>query len=325
MIRRFGRTASLVVVCILLAWGVSRAMISKYQQKRQEILAACKAEREKLGVAEQKELANKCPTPEVALISPAMLAPGQTAEVTVTGKFPAGTRFLFDSDCIEVVKESVIANTYHATVKVTSDCGPEAVTVEAFAPFCCKSGRLDHGLTVGGNFNWDLTASNGWRVKGRAVPPAAGAGKTSELVFMLEFYRGNETAPFIKRRATLFPSAGSSPPSYYFSISNQDESSANAQQEMERISKQMANPNISEAEREKLMNRMQAILNNTTKDVSKMTDPAYQKQLQAQADEFGCQAINVTVKNGSVIGTMSCSQKVGSNLKVTGTMKFLGK
>jgi hypothetical protein len=325
MIRRIGRTASLVVVCTLLAWGVSRAMISKYQQKRQEILAACKAEREKLGVAEQKELANKCATPEVALISPAMLAPGQTAEVTVTGKFPAGTRFLFESDCIEVVKESVTANTYHATVKVASECGPEAVTVEAFAPFCCKSGRLDHGLTVGGNFDWDLTAGNGWRVKGHPIPPAAGAGKTSELAFMLEFYRGNETAPFTKRSATLLPSAGSSPPSYYFSISSQDESSMSAQQEMERIGKQMANPNISEAERAKLTSRMQALLTNMTKDMSKMADPAYQKQLQAQADEFGCTAINVTVQNGSVTGTMSCSQKVGSNLKLTGTMKFLGK
>jgi FKBP-type peptidyl-prolyl cis-trans isomerase len=300
-------------------------MISKYQQKRQEILAACKAEREKLGVAEQKTLANKCPTPEVALISSATLSPGQTAEVTVTGKFPAGTRFLFDSDCIEVVKESVTANTYHATVKVGSDCGPEAVTVEAFAPFCCKSGRLDHGLTVGGNFNWDLTAGNGWRVKGHPVPPTAGAGKTSELAFMLEFYRGSETTPFTKRSATLFPSAGSSPPSYYFSISNQDESSTNAQQEMERISRQMANPNISEAERAKLMSQMQAILTNMTKDASKMMDPAYQKQLQAQADEFGCQTINVTVQNGSVTGTMTCSQKVGSNLKITGTLKFLGK
>ncbi len=325
MMCRFRRTVSLVLVCALLALGVSRAMISKYEQKRQQILAACKAEREKLGVAEQKALAGKCQTPEIALVSPAMLNPGQTAEVTVTGKFPAGTRFLFESDCIDVLKESVAANTYHATVKVSAECGPETLAVEAFAPFCCKSGRLDHALTIGGNFEWDLTASNGWRVKAHAAAPEAGAGRSAELKYMLEFFRGNETAPFTRRAATLHPSTGSSSPSYYFSISNQDESSMNTQQEMEKISKQMANPSLSNAEREKLMKQMEALLTNMTKDANKMTDPAYMKQLQAKADEFGCGAINATVQNGSVTGTMNCSQKVGSNLKITGTMKAQAK
>ena len=50
MIGRFGKSVSLVVVCTLLAWGLARAAISKYQQKRQEILAACKVEREKMGI-----------------------------------------------------------------------------------------------------------------------------------------------------------------------------------------------------------------------------------------------------------------------------------
>jgi hypothetical protein len=325
VVQRFGRTVSLVVVCALLAWGVSRAMISKYQQKRQDILAACKAEREKLGPAEQKAQETKCPTPEVGLISPATLAPGQTAEVTVTGKFPAGTRFLFESDCVEVLKETVAPNSYRATVKVGADCGPQSAAVVAYAPYCCKSGRRENALAVNGNFDWDLTASNGWRVRGHSAPPAAGTGNSGNLEYMLEFYRGGETAPFAKRKATLFPSAGSSPPSYHFSISQEDESSMNTQQEMERISKQMINPNLSDAAREKLMKQMQEMVANITKEASKMADPAYLKQLQAKEDAFGCSRINVTVQGGSAVGTMGCSQKVGSSLKITGTLKLLGQ
>ena len=55
-----------------------------------------------------------------------------------------------------------------------------------------------------------------------------------------------------------------------------------------------------------------------------MSDPAYLKKLQAQQEEFGCSTINVTSQDGNLAGTMNCSQKVG-NLKITGTMKYLGK
>jgi FKBP-type peptidyl-prolyl cis-trans isomerase len=322
--RRFGRNFALVVVCGLLAWGVSQALISKYQQKRQEIFAACKAEREKLGVAEQKDLASKCPTPEISLISPSMLTPGQTAEVVVTGKFPAGTRFLFGADCIEVLKESVAANTYRATVKVGSDCGPQNVSVEAFAPYCCKSARRDNDLSVGGNFEWELKAANGWQVKGRALPPAAGS-RNADLKYNLEFYRGQETAPFAKRAATLYPSSGSSGPSYHFSISDQDESAFSAQEELAKLSQQIYNPNLSEADRDKLMKRIQALSQQAMEQMKKMTDPAYQKQLQAEREQFGCNNINVKLENGVLTGNMTCSQKVGTSINLTGALKYIAK
>jgi hypothetical protein len=73
------------------------------------------------------------------------------------------------------------------------------------------------------------------------------------------------------------------------------------------------------------MAKMEALIENMTKEATKITDPAYIKQLQAKADEFACGTINLTVQNGAVTGTMSCSQKVGSNLKITGSMKAPAK
>jgi hypothetical protein len=325
VMRRYAKAAAFVAVCGLLAWGIGRAAISKYQQKRQEIFTGCQAERAKLSPADLKALPAKCPTPEVSLVSPAMLTPGQTAEVSVTGKFPAGSRVLFTSDCLEVLKEATAANSYRATVKVGADCGPQKVNVEVIVPVCCKTGRGNDAITVGGNFVWDMTASNGWRVAGRAELPAPGEQRSSDIRYMLEFYRGSETAPFTKHRATLFPSGGDVP-SYTFSIESQESTGSSPMEEMTKIGEAMRNPNLSDADRDKLMKRVEDLTAAMTKEAQKMGDPNYIKQLQAKEELFGCTNIYVTAAPGGVLsGNMRCSQKVGNNLKITGTMKYLGK
>jgi FKBP-type peptidyl-prolyl cis-trans isomerase len=321
---RIGRIGFLVVVGTMLGWGVTHAFLSKYQQKRQEIMAACKAARDKLSPEELKALAAKCPTPEIALVSPAVVKPGDTVEVTVTGKFPAGTTFLFESDAVEIVKESAAANSYRATIKIASGGGPERLSVRAFVPVCCKSNSRGNAITVGGNFEWELKGANGWTIKARSAAPASRPNQAQELPYSLEFYRGNETVSFEKRAAMLSPSQGD-PPSYYFSISNQDASSANAQAEMEAIGKQMQNPNLSDAERDRLMKKMEETIARMQKDLAKMTDPSYMKQLQQKEEEFGCASINLNLQNGIAAGNLNCSQKVGRNIKLTGTMKYLGK
>jgi hypothetical protein len=323
VMRKSSRIFAVVVVSGLLAWGVSQALISKYQQKRQVILEACKSERAKLGLADEKSLAGKCATPEISLVSPSVLTPGQTAEVVVTGKFPAGTKFLLESDCIEVLRESPAANTYRATVKVGSDCGPQKVSVVAFAPICCKNARSDK-LSVGGNFEWELKAANGWQVKGRTLSTAAGS-ESDELKCRLEFYRGQETAPFTKRTATLFPSPTSSGMNYHFSISDQDDASNAAQEELIKIGQQISNPNLSDTDREKLIARIQTLQQQVMAQMKKMMEPAYQKQLEAEKEQFGCKNINVKIENGVLTGDMTCSQKVGTRLNISGTLKYIAK
>jgi hypothetical protein len=325
VMRRIGRIGLLAAVGAMLAWGITHAALSKYQQKRQEILAACKAAREKMTPAEQKQFEAKCSTPEITLVSPAVIKPGETVEVTVTGKFPAGTNFIFESDGIEVLKESSAANSYRATIKVDPGRGPETLSISAYTPVCCKSANRSEAIAITGNFEWELKAANGWAVRAHAIAPAAGSRPTTELNYTLEFYRGSETAPFAKRRATLHPSASAEPPSYYFSISNQDDAAANAQDEMVSIVKQMQNPSLSEADRDKLMKRIEAMTESMTKEAQKMTDPNYFKQLQAKEQEFGCTAINLKVQAGAATGNMRCSEKVGQDIKLNGTMKMLAK
>lgn len=300
---------------ILLLWGVTHAALNKYQQKDQAIREACRAERAKMTPQQQKQLA--CNTPEISLVSKAAVKPGETVEVAINGKFPAGTNFVFQSDSIEVLKESINANAYRATIKVAPGGGPRIVSINAITPLCCKGAYLSHALSITGKYIWDFQAANGWKIKAQPLPQDPSRGQ--ELLYTLEFFRGNETAPFAKRRATLYPAEADSN-SLSFSVSNQDESSMNAQQQIESITKQIQNPNLSDADREKLMKKMEDVMTQMTQGIQ---DPGYIKKLQAQEQEFGCNGLHLNMQNGTITGNMNCSEKVGRSVALTGTMKML--
>ena len=313
--RRRGISVVLVVTGIMLCWGVTHAALSRYQQKDQAVREACKAERAKLTPQQQKQL--QCSTPEISLVSRVAVKPGETVEVAINGKFPAGTSFVFQSDSIEVLKESSNANSYRATVKAAPGGGPRTVSIGAITPVCCKSVSLGRAISITGNYAWEFQAGNGWKVKAQPLPSDRPAG--GDLLYSLEFFRGAETAPFAKRRATLYPAEADST-SLSFSIGSEDESSMSAQQQIETITKQMQNPNLPDAEREKLMKKMESVMNQMTKT---MQDPGYLKKLQAQEQEFGCQGIHIDLKNGAISGNMNCSEKAGRSISLTGTMKLL--
>lgn len=313
--RRWTRTGLQILTGIVLFWGVTHAALSKYQQKDQAVRDACRAERAKLTPQQQKLL--QCSTPEVSLVSRATVKPGETVDVVINGKFPAGTSFVFQSDSIEVLKESSNANAYRATVKAASVGGPRTVSISALTPLCCKSVYLSHALTITGNYAWDFQAANGWKVKAQPLPSNPSQGR--DLLYSLEFFRGSETAPFAKRKATLYP-AEADATSFSFSISNEDESSMNVQQQMEDLAKQLQNPNLSDADRDKLMKKMQDIMTQMTKNVQ---DPGYIKKLQAQQEEFGCRGIYINLQNGAVTGNLNCSEKVGRSIALTGAIKQL--
>jgi hypothetical protein len=315
MMRRLGIVGLQIVTGILLFWGVTHAALSKYQQKDRALREACRAERAKLTPQQQTQL--QCSTPEISLVSHVMVKPGETAEVAINGKFPAGTSFVFQSDNIEVLKESSNANAYRATIKAASDSGPRTVSINALIPLCCKSGYLSHALTIAGNNAWDFQAVNGWKVK--AQPLRSDPSQGQELPYSLAFFRGNETVPFAKRRATLFPAEADST-NFSFSISNEDESTMNVRLQLEDITKQIQNPKLSEADREKLMKKMQDQMALMTKIIQ---DPGYAKKIQAQETEFGCRGIYVDLKNGAVTGNLNCSEKAGRSIAVTGVMKQL--
>jgi FKBP-type peptidyl-prolyl cis-trans isomerase len=300
----------------MLFWGLTHAALSKYQQKGQAVRESCQAERAKLTPQQLKQ--TNCVTPQISLVSRSRVKPGGTVDVAINGTFPAGTVFVFQSDSVEVLKESCTANSYRATVKVAPGEAPRTISVTALTPApCCKSAYLSGALTIAANYAWEMHGSNGWKVK--AMPLPSDPARSQEMLYTLEFYRGSESAPFTKRRATFYPAEGDSN-SFSFSISGQDESSMNVQQQLEALTKQLQNPSLSDADRDKLMKKMQDLMTQMTKT---MQDPGYIKKLQEQEQEFGCNGIHLNLQNGALTGNMNCSQKAGGSIKITGTMTQL--
>ncbi len=318
---------AVVCVIVLLVGGLTRASLKKFEQHRQAIMTASQAEQKRLGLTDRTALYAKHPSPEITLVPCLLLPPGGTGELVVKGKFQPGTQFVITSDNIEVVKETATATEYRATIKAALGIGPDAASVEAYSPVSAANDRSQPVIFVGGKYEWDVKAANGWRVKARneADTRCGSNGRvSSNNTYILEFYKGAETTPFAKREASLYYDQYNS--KYNFSISDQDEEAMDFQAEMKKIYGRMADPNLSDAERDSLMTKMQALSQKMMAgagDLASIQKKAAEQE--AKKKEFGCRDLTLTVgPAGTVTGDIRCGQNVGQP-KVTGAMKFLAK
>lgn len=329
MTGRVARKISLAAALALAVLGVVRASLEKFDQQRQAIYAAAQAEQKRLGITNRASLGSQYPTPEIALASSgsgsACLAPGETAQIVIKGQFKPGTKFLLRSERLEILTENVTATEYRATVKVPADIGPESADLHAFTPVSAFHAAIQNAVVVTGRFEWHMDVSNGWRVIARLLEDTRcqARGGSGSMKYQLDFFKGAETTPFEKRTATLYFDPYSSE-NYHFDIDEADQTGG-AQAEMEKIAKRFQDPNLKLEEMEKLTARIEVLQKQIMAEYQKMADPAYQKQLEQKKLEFGCEDIYLKLTGVQFTGYIRCSDKVGRDLKITGTLKFLGK
>ncbi len=217
------RMAAWTIVLLLLL-GIGRAATSRYEEQMEAFLAGCRAEQKRLGLASganRKQLFSKYPTPEIALCRTVRLAPGGSGEVVAKGKFADGTKFLLDNDQLELAGESLAGDTYRAEVRVPKMAGPSLATLHALAPVSGGHATCRPAVWIGGKYEWQLTASNGWRIKLamrnegfqgeepdirkmlREGFPGTKSYRVPDSLYQAEFYRGAETKPFTVRDVLL--------------------------------------------------------------------------------------------------------------------------
>lgn len=309
-------------VLVLLGFGLGRAAMFRFQEKEQEIRRACRDQLQKMGLTMGAAKA-KYPTPEIHMVSSGCLLPGATAEVVAKGKFAPDTKFIFQNDNLEVVKESLVGGEYRATVKAAPGIGPQSAGLMAISPVTCVTVRQDRVVTVGGKYEWTLESGNGWKIVARSPANKPCGGKTGEDTYEMAFFRKGEAAPFEKRQATLYHSIYEG--KYRFSISQEDPATQASMTELNELGKKMADPNLPDAQRQALMQQLMKAQQKMQADMAKMRDPNYFKQLEAKKQEFGCQRIELAVEGAKATGQMSCSQKVGTRIPVTGAVTALGR
>jgi hypothetical protein len=313
-----------VAVLAMFSLALGRAGLLRFQEKERAIRAECQADLKKLGISRDAAKA-KYPTPSIGLVTSGCLLPGGTAEVVVKGKFAPGTKFVFGNDNIEVIKESLVGGEYRATVKAAAGTGSQTAALMAITPVSCITARAERAVTIGGKYEWILDAANGWHIVartpvGRACPAQSGGDDTYDM----SFYRKGETNPFEKRKATLYYEPYSAT-NYRFSISEDDPLVSAGMEDMQTLMKRMMDPNLTDAQRDQVIKRVEQVQQQMQANMQKMSDPSFARQQEAKRKQFGCRSIDLAVQGGAAKGTLRCSEAVGTNIAVTGTLRSLGR
>lgn len=331
---------------VLLLWGMVRASTSKYVQQREEIFNQCGVDRQRLGLNDVA-LRQKYPTPEITLCRAIRVAPGATGEVVVKGNFQRGTRFLFDTDKIQVVKDGLVGSDYHATIRVAQSVLPDYANVYSYQPVRCMSTSC-LAVNIGGKYEWDLAADNGWRIKLEPVNETAVQPDRTASTYRAEFYHPGEAKPFEVRNVDL--SCHEDQCHGVIGEGNADEAlkqkavqgmmnrspaeqqqSQNAMQqaqaEMAQLQQQMQNyTKLSPQEQKALMARMQEVSKRLSDAMTPKAVAEAQQQMEKNKQEFGCAGMSLSLKGNALAGIMACGEKVGQrgHLSLTGSVKYLG-
>ncbi len=320
-------------VFLLLAWGLVRAATSRYQSQRDAVLAQCRAEQSRLGL-DRKALFAKYPTPEQMLCQMSRVVPGGTAEVVAKGKFLPGTKFVFENDKVEVIKEALRGTEYRATIKVMQSPGPDYATLQALQPVTCRGVYCQYAVYIGGQYEWNFTADNGWRINLKPLREDL-SKEAPQIYYCTEFYRSGEVRPFEVHEAQF---GFNGHESYVANIREEGcgaaSSTEDTQAEMKRLQEKMMNPaKLSEKEYQQVMERYQQLLMRSMQEqqakLAKLQDPKYVQEMEKRRKEFGCRVMNFWFKADALEGNILCGEKVGKSgslgrLELKGTMKLAG-
>jgi hypothetical protein len=307
-------------VLILFALALARAATHRYQEREDAFRKECQLQLQKLGLT-RGDAKTKYPTPEITMVSSGCVLAGGIVDAVVTGKFSPGSKFFVENDNIEIVKESLAGNQYHATLKAAAGIGPETAAIAVMSPVTGQLVRQDNAVKVGGLHVWTMETANGWKVVARSQQTSpCPARPSSEDPYEISYFRKGETAPFEKLTGTLHFSLWDSR-AYTFTMTASSAAPA-GMESYQALMQKMADPNLTDAQRQQLIQKLQEAGQQMQAAMAKMGDAAYMKQ-QAQEQErrqqeFGCDRIELAVEGGKVTGEMRCSEKVGRRLGVTG-------
>ena len=318
---------AMLIAAICMLWGVGRATSQRFTQERDAFLKLAVAERGRLKLS-YSQLAVQYPTPEIALCQVTKVAPGGTAQITLSGKFTAGTKFLYETDAIEVVSQNVTPLQYRGVIRAAQDALPCVATLHAISPVSGAT-AICRAVYVGAMPDWEFTAGNGWivrLVKGEEKIPPQGGGEPRG-VYVAEFYRKGEAKPFESFPAHMSLADACPRGNYTVQLRYESEGVAapSGIEEYQKIAQQMANPKITPQEYEKLLARMselatkmQSASENMNKQISQ------QAELGMRLEKFGCKELEFTASAAAASGNLTCydaNTGAPKEVKITGGAK----
>lgn len=316
------RKIAVGAVFMLAALGFMRAANFRFTGKMEAIRKSFDEQLQKAGLT-RATAKGKYPTPYIGDIKSGCLVPGGTGDVTVEGNFAPGSKFVFQSDDVEVVKEALVGNQYRATLKVAPGIGPRSVSVWTMAPstVAASSGG---GAKIGGRYEWIIDSANGWRIVARSRAGNA-CGVDSEDAYDMEFFRKGETAVFKKLKATVGFSMYEG--AYNFRMEEDLAAQAGAQ-DFQNLMQRMSDRNLTPAQREQIMKQLEKAQAVMAANMKAMANMEAMKQREAERQKFGCESMRLLMQGSDAAalkGELRCAPAAGQRIAVTASLKFLGR
>ena len=327
--RHHARSLASAAIAASLVVGSATVLVraagltAKFDAEVRRLRTEWRVEQEAAGLPERtkrKELYAQYSTPEITLCKAATIAPGASAPVSLTGKFPAKTAFVMENDQVTLDAGTSSTTTYRAMATVAADAYPSYGRLYVYAPVSGAYNRCG-AVLVAAMPSFDLTAAKtGWTIK---VTPTAKAytfsGGQASLPYRAEYFKAGETTPFETAVGELSLSINDAPRSNYTVQMTAGEVGL-LMQELQAVQKQMGDPMVfmkkPAKEQQAVYNKMNAITDKLTKAQEKLyADPTIAQKMQ---DEFGCGTINLQLSERGVTGSINCGRNLGS-LNVTGT------
>lgn len=350
MLKRIFSLLTSGATIILLVFGLVRAATNHYAERSAAIQAQCQADRQRLGLDENK-LRERYPTPEIKFCRLVRVAPGGTGEIVVRGTFQAGTKFLFDTDKVEIVKEALKEgpkeSEYRATVKVSQGSLPDYAFLISFQPVMCRTTNCE-AVYIGGRYEYSFTADNGWRITLKFVSEPPGDQRELISLYRAEFYRPQESQPFETREARLgchredcnaafgegaeIEQLRQKMVSSYSNRSPQEQEQSNARVKELRAEwakwqvKMKDFAKMSPQERKDVMAKIQELSKQMSEAMTPQGAREARQEIEKKEKEFGCHHLNFELKGDALEGSMACGELVGrrGRLSLKGATKFLG-
>ncbi len=341
-----------VGTAVILVLGIVRAATNHFVERRDALFKTCADDRARLGLSPEV-VHDRYPTPELTFCRFARVVPGGAGEVVVRGKFQQGTKFVFDNDKVEVVKETLVARSateseYRASITVGQSSGPDTARLFSFSPVRCMSTNCE-AVYIGGKYEWDFSADNGWVIKLKTIDEPSSGERELTATYRAEFFKPGEAKPFEVRNIQV---GVSGPGEYHGNIKEgagaaalqqkmmagmQNTSEAEqkdmekrqkmAQAEFEKLQAKLQNlANLSEAEQKELIARLEQVAKEMAGAMLPKAAAESAQEMQKADRQFGCHIMNFWLKGNAVEGNMGCGEEVGKNgeLNLKGTMKYLG-
>lgn len=319
------RRPAVLQIFILLLVGASAmaAQSKKFEAERSRLHGEAMAAQKAMGItdSESDPRLKKYPAAALKPVAVQKVLPGGALSVALAGTIPAGVAVLSDRDGAVLAGAATTGTSYSARLSVGPAEGPGFIKLWALTPVSFALTEVPVAF-IDSVYRFDLTSANGIAVK--AIPAAKSftiEGTKATLRYQVEFYKSGDAKPFETRVATMAYNVSDDPRARLDLPLIEPESPAEA--EFNEVSRRLADPTISAAERQALAQRQANAQQRMLEDMMNAAkDPAAAAR---KRDNFGCYMLQVYPGDaGAARGMTVCGPNFnGGRIETTGTMTLV--